>query len=174
MTNARLYYMTRYLIPVFLLFLCFFMPVQIYIIGDGIGAGVQGAFYRYQGTSYGTSFITVCQDVQYVISGTYGGRTALSVLVWVIGDITLVITTILALIMDQNPDDRRSTLIYSLLIMSGVLFLISAQLQYGLWLYGAAGITIPFGVILMISAGWYFKTMKDTVFAEVSTSTLKR
>jgi hypothetical protein len=162
--------MTRYLVPVFLLFLCFIMPVQIYIIGDGMGAGVQGAFYRYQISSYGTSFITVNQEVQYVTSGTYGGRTALSVLVWVMGDILLVIATILALTtLDRDPDKRRYTMICLLPIGSGVLFLFSAQFQYGFLLYGPAGIAIPFGVILMICAGLYFYTMKNTLFVKVST-----
>lgn len=153
--------MTRFLIPVFLLFLCFFMPIQIYTVGDGIGAGIQGAFYRYQVTSYGTSFITVSQDVQYVISGMYDGRTAASNLGWVIGDAILIIATILSLINDKCSNTRRTITICSLLIMSGIVFLISAQLQYGLLLYGAAGIAMPFGVVLIIGAGCYFYMMRS-------------
>jgi hypothetical protein len=140
------------------------MPVQIYSIGDGIGAGVQGAFYRYQESSYGASFNTINRDIGYVTSGDYGGRTALSVLVWVMGDIMLVIATILALTMDRERDKRRSTMICSLLIVSGMLFLISAQLQYGLLLYGPAGVAMPFGVFLMICSGWYFYSMRSSFF----------
>ncbi len=158
--------MTRYLIPVFLLFLCFFMPIQIYTVGDGIGAGIQGAFYRYQVTSYGTSFITVSQDVQYVISGMYDGRTAASNLGWVIGDALLIIATILSLIDDKCSNMRRVITVCSLLIMSGIVFFISAQLQYGLFLCGAAGIAMPFGVVLIIGAGCYFYMMRSSFMTE--------
>jgi hypothetical protein len=165
--------MTRYLVSVFLLLLCFIMPVQIYVIGDGIGAGVQGAFFRYQESSYGTNLITINQEVQYVISGIYDGRTALSVFVWVMGDIMLVIATILALTLDRESDKRRFATICVSLILSGIYFLISAQLQYGLLLHGAAGAGIPFGIILMIWAGWYFYTKKDILFVNISTFMLK-
>ncbi len=165
--------MTRYLVPVFLLFLCFIMPVQIYIIGDGIGAGVQGAFFRYQESSYGTNLITINQEVQYVTSGIYEGRTALSVFAWVMGDVMLVIATILALTLDQESDKRRFEMICVSLILSGICFLISAQLQYGLLLHGAAGAAFPFGIILLIWAGWYFYTKKDILFVKVSTLILK-
>ena len=161
--------MTRYLVSIFLLFLCFIMPVQIYTIGDGIGAGVQGAFFRYQESSYGTNLITIIQEVQYVTSGIYEGRTALSVFIWVMGDIMLVIATILALTLDREPDKRRFATICVSLILSGIYFLISAQLQYGLLLHGAAGIAIPFGVILMIWTGWFFYTKKDILFINILT-----
>jgi hypothetical protein len=137
------------------------MPIQIYVIGDGIGAGIQGAFYRYQVTSYGSSFITGIQDIQYVTSGTYTGRTALSIFVWIIGDIVLVITAVLALINYKNIDKWKITKICSLLIVSGVFFLISAQLQYGLLLYGMSGAVFPIGFVLIICVSWYFNTLKD-------------
>jgi CHASE2 domain-containing sensor protein len=139
------------------------MPLQIYMIADGIGAGIQGAFYRYQVTSYGTSFITVNQDAQYVISGMYEGRTALSIISWIFGDALIVIATIMALLHDQSSNAQRLKAICSLLIMSGVLFLMSAQLQYGLFLYGAAGIVIPFGIVLIICAGGYFYMIRSLI-----------
>ena len=157
--------MTRYLISLFLLFLCFFMPIQIYIIGDGIGAGVQGAFYRYQESSYGSSFITANQDVQYVTSGTYSGRTALSVLVWIAGDAMLVIATVVSLLGDPYPKDRKLKIICSLLMVSGIVFLISVMLQYGIFLHGVAGISIPFGVPLILISSWYFFKMRSALIS---------
>jgi len=151
-----LHTMTKYLIPVFLLFLCFIMPVQIYVIGDGYGIGIQGAFYRYQVSSYGSSFIPVNQDANYVISGTYGGKTALSVFIWIIADVLLVFATILALIKVQYLEERMFKTICLFMMVSGVLFFISVMLQYGFFLHGAAGISIPFGVPLIIISGWFF------------------
>jgi hypothetical protein len=148
--------MMRFLISVFLLALCFFMPIQIYIIGDGIGAGVQGAFYRYQESSYGSSFITVNQELQYVLSGSYSGRTALSVLVWIVGDVVLVIATILALIQNQDPQKRTSKIIYLSLISGAILFFISIVLQYGILLKSTAGVAIPVGTPLILVFGYYF------------------
>lgn len=156
--------MTRYLLSAFLLFLCFFMPVQIYIIGDGIGAGVQGAFYRYQESSYGSSFITVSQDVQYVMSGTYIGKTALSVFVWIVGDVMLVIATILALIQDQVPQKRASKIICTFLISGGILFSLSILLQYGIFLNGTAGVAIPIGIPLILVFGYNFYKMRYVLF----------
>ena len=138
------------------------MPVQIYNIGDGFGAGIQGAFYRFQESPYGPSFIPVNQDVNYVISGIYSGKTALSILVWLIGDIILVFATIVALFGEKEPNARKIKIICSLLMASGYLFLISAMLQFGIFLHGVAGISIPFGVPLILISGWYFFKMRST------------
>ena len=154
--------MTKYFLAIFLLFLCFIMPVQIYSIGDGYGAGIQGAFYRFQESPYGPSFIPVNQDVNYVISGIYSGKTALSILVWLIGDIILVFATIVALFGEKEPNARKIKIICSLLMASGCLFLISAMLQFGIFLHGVAGISIPFGVPLILISGWYFFKMRST------------
>jgi len=156
--------MTKYLIPIFLLFICFIMPIQIYSIGDGIGAGVQGAFYRYQDSSYGSSFIPVNRDVNYIITGIYGGKTALSTLSWLIGDIMLVFATVLSLMGEKDPDDRKIKIICSFLMVSGILFLISVMLQYGIFLHGDAGISMPFGVPLIVISSWYFFKMRSTLF----------
>jgi hypothetical protein len=156
--------MPKYLIPLFLLFLCFIMPIQIYIIGDGIGVGTQAAFYRYQDSPYGSSFIPVNRDVNYIITGIYGGKTALSTLSWLIGDIMLVFAAVLSLIGEKDHDDRKFKIICSFLMVSGILFLISVMLQYGIFLHADAGISIPFGVPLIIISGWYFFKMRSTLF----------
>lgn len=147
--------MMKYLIPTFLLFLCFIMPIQIYIIGDGYGAGIQGAFYRYQESSYGSSFIPVNQEVNYIISGTYGGRTGLSILIWLIGDIMLVFATIVSLLKDPHLNDRKLKIVCSFLMVSGILFLASIIIQYGIFFQSVAGISIPFGVPLIFIFSWY-------------------
>ena len=66
------------------------LPVNIYIIGDSIGAGLQFPFLRYQETYLGTNIITILHDFDYITSGTIGGRSALSILLWVLGTALLV------------------------------------------------------------------------------------
>ncbi|MCX6689215.1 MAG: hypothetical protein NTZ39_05955 [Methanoregula sp.] len=134
------------------------MPIQIYSIGDVYGAGIQGAFYRYQESSLGSSFIPITQDLHYVTSGNYYGQTAVSILVWTAGDILLVLATILSLMKEQKIVDTKSKIVYSLLITSGMVFLISIMFQYGIFLYGIAGISIPLGIPLIIISGMYFFT----------------
>jgi hypothetical protein len=140
------------------------MPIQIYVIGDGIGAGIQGAFYRYQISSYGTSFIPLSQDLNYIISGTYLGRTAISIFIWIIADFVLVCATILVLIKVQYFQDRKYKVICLFMIVSGFLFLISAMIQYGLFLHSLTGISIPFGVPLLLLSGCYLYRVRSIVF----------
>jgi len=70
--------MTRLLLPLLLQFLLFFIPVNIYLIGDGLGAGIQWSLFRYQVTYMGTSLILASRDLTYVLTELMGGREAVS------------------------------------------------------------------------------------------------
>ncbi len=138
------------IIPVLLLGLFFIFPFQVFIIGQEMGIGIQGAVYRYQVTGYGNSFILLPQEVGYVLKGIYTGLTALSVIIWSIGTMILSITIWFALIyMDGTmPDINRK--IQLGLVGSCVCFLISCIARYGIFFHSSSGTSIPFGVVVIL------------------------
>jgi hypothetical protein len=136
-----------------LLLFCFVIPLHVYSIGIVQGIGIQGSFYRYQVTGYGPMTITMAQDISYVTSGIYSGRTALSIVFWVTGSIFLVIATLLYLIGPDYVDRYYSKQSGFLLIGAGVLYVVSCIAQFGPFFNGSAGISLPFGGFLLMLLG---------------------
>jgi hypothetical protein len=145
----------KMLVGFIVLVLCFILPLNIYIIGDNLGAGIQGAFFRFQVTGYGDSFIFLNQELGYVITGIYMGKTALSILFWIIADALLLLGTTFCL---MQPGERTIPVIKNtgiFFIAGGILFLISCIIQYGFFFHGDAGTSIPIGVPLILISGWF-------------------
>lgn len=77
---------TRSLLPPALLAAVLLLPANIYAIGNAVGAGLRfPPLFLYQDTTYGASLIPVWREISYVTSGIIGGRSALSILLWVLG-----------------------------------------------------------------------------------------
>ena len=134
-----------------LLILFLLLPINIYIIGDGIGAGLQFAFLRYQQTYLGASFITLINDFSYVTSGIIGGRSALSILLWILGT-ALLLAAAGYLIYSRYNDVAGIKRPLALLTAGGAAaYLFSCIAQYGPTLYGPAGFSIPIGVPLIFA-----------------------
>ena len=85
----------RKLLDLILHFLLFLIPVNIYMIGDGIGAGIQWSLFRYQSTYLGISIITVLKDLNYVLTGEIAGKTAISLTIWILGAVVLIFSLLL-------------------------------------------------------------------------------
>ncbi|WML66595.1 MAG: hypothetical protein METHP_00033 [Methanoregula sp. SKADARSKE-2] len=66
-------------------FFCFFIPVNISLIGDRPGAGIRKSLFRYQVTLPGTSLFLARRDLTSVLTGLMGGRSGCSILTWVAG-----------------------------------------------------------------------------------------
>lgn len=148
-------------IPLFLLLLLFFIPLNLYVIGEWIGTGLQWALFRYQETSYGTSFITVTRDFEYIIYGTLTGKTAVSIALWITGTALLILAFVVLAAMILDEMDEKKHLPGLLVIASGMLLLLSCMTQYGHFLSGPAGFSIPIGIPLVLVVGWliYSKTI---------------
>jgi hypothetical protein len=136
-----------------LLVICFVIPLHVYSIGGDQGIGIQGSFYRFQVTGYGSMLITLTRDISYVTSGIYSGRTALSIILWVTGSISLVITTLIHLIKPDYFNNYYPQLSGFLLIGAGILFVVSCIAQFGPFLNGSAGISMPFGGFALMVLG---------------------
>jgi hypothetical protein len=129
---------------------CFILPLQVYLIGGNAGFGIETSLFRYQVTSQGNSLILITTDLSYIIWGIYTGRTAASVGFWIIGTLLLVVTTIFSLIHAWEMTRAQIRVIKFALAGSGILFLVSCVFQYGPFLNGAAGVSTPIGVLVVI------------------------
>ncbi len=146
---------------VLLLALALVLPINIYIIGDAIGAGLQFPFLRYQQTYLGTSLITLVDDLNYVASGTIGGRSAVSILLWVLGT-ALLIAAIVYFAARRKDCYEAARKPLALLVAGGaVAYLLSCVAQYGPTLYGPAGFAVPVGVPLILGVAGYILKMEE-------------
>ncbi len=147
--------MNRFNIPKILPWLFFFIPLNIYVIGDWLGTGIQWALFRYQESYLGPSLIIVNQDIQYILDGYISGKTASSVLFWIAGVIFLV----LAVLVSGSPLGRSGRRHAGLLcLFCGSAFLFADCIQYGIFLHGPAGICIPVGIPVIFIVGWWLYT----------------
>jgi len=137
------------------------LPANIYVIGDAIGAGIQCSLFRYQQTSFGTSLITLFDDLGYVTSGTIGGRSAVSILLWVLGT-ALLVAAAGYLIYRRHDSITAIRKPLALLVAGGaVAYLLSCVAQYGPTLQGPAGFSVPVGVPLILAVAWYVMRVED-------------
>jgi len=143
----------RSLIGIILLFICFIIPLHFFIMGDGVGFGLQGVLYQYKVSGYGSYLFPVTQDMSYSLVGTYTGKTMVSNLLWALGSLCIIVATILWLV-NNSGIHRFDWLSGVLLMVAGVTYLISVMFQYGVFFYGPAGISIPFGIPLLIGIGY--------------------
>jgi hypothetical protein len=131
----------------------FLIPLNIYSIGGGLGSGIQWALVKYQCTTFGNTFFSVIQDIEYVLTGIIHGRSALSLVLWSAGSgILLGITILAALFMIEVKQEIRR-LFGIITILVGFLYLLSCMFQYGPTLSGPAGFCIPIGVPLIWAIG---------------------
>lgn len=145
-------YFFIFLIFSFLIFIC---PLHFFIIGNDQGYGIQGFMYRYQITSQGNSFIPITSEIGYITSGLIMGKSAMSILSWLVGSIVFSLAFFIFLISSNN---FYKTLIYksiSVLIgISGICLIFSSFFQYGLLFNGPAGVSILIGLPLIFIFSW--------------------
>lgn len=141
-------------IPLVLVLLLFIIPLNIYVIGEWIGTGVQWALFRYQETSYGTSLITLTRDLEFITSGTITGKTAISISFWIAGVVLLIIAFITLAAMIAEEMKGKIHILGLFVIASGILLLLSCMTQYGLHFSGPAGFCIPVGIPFTLVLGW--------------------
>ena len=92
--------------PLVLQALIFFVPLNIYVIGDGLATGMQWALFRYQQSYLGNSLILVTRDFFYISQGILTGTSAISGIAWIIGSILLVIAFIITFLSYAEPVTR--------------------------------------------------------------------
>ena len=144
-----------------LLVLILILPVNVYIIGDSIGAALQFSFLRYQQTYLGNGIITVLRDLEYISSGIITGRSALSIILWALGT-ALLIAAIAYFAVRREDDYETFRKPLALLVAGGaVAYLLSCVAQYGPTLHGPAGFAVPVGVPLILAVAGYIMTVEE-------------
>lgn len=156
--------MRTWIIALGLCFFCFILPLQCFIIGEDNGLGIQGAVYRWQMTIQGDSFILIPHELTYIQLGFYTGKTALSIILWTLGTLVLALTTMVSLIYWNRLPRNHLRFIVLGLTGAGILYLASLAVQYGLLLSGPAGISLPFGVFILILFALFLHLYQDWFF----------
>ena len=147
--------MVKYRLPIILQCLIFFIPVNIYVIGDWLGAGVHWILIRYQQTYLGNSIIPVTKDITYILNGTISGRSGISLGVWAFSVLLFIIATILVILAYLKEDFSLIKKASVLTITGGVILAISVVIQYGILLNGQSGFVIPLGIPIILIIGWW-------------------
>jgi hypothetical protein len=143
-----------------------FVPVNIYVIGNWLGTGIQWVFFRYQQTYIGPSFIPVTWDLLYVLNGVISGKTALSLTLWSIGAIIILIS--ISLMFVNYLADFRSSLVPALLLGVGICALLLGMIvQYGISFHTSSGFCIPVGIPLFMGyCLWTLSTERENLNRE--------
>lgn len=151
---------TRTLLPV-VLAAALLLPVNIYVIGDALGAGIQCPLFRYQETYLGSSTITILRDLDYVAFGIISGRSALSILLRVGGSALLIAAAIYLAWKWQEDYDSFKKPLALLVAGAGVAYLLSCIAQYGPTFRGLSGFCVPVGVPLIAVIAVYIIKAED-------------
>jgi len=134
------------------------VPLNLYVIGDWLGTGVQWALFRYQETFYGPSLITLASDTGYVSSGLIAGKTAVSFILWDAGAVILVASFIVILLAVAEGEERGIRYTGIAVAASGILLAASCIVQYGPLFAGPAGFSVPIGIPLVFAVAWVLFT----------------
>jgi hypothetical protein len=152
--------MNRNLIRIFLQLFPLLIPLNFFIIGDWLGAGLQWAVVRVQQVMLNGDLVMVVfpitKEIGFVLSGTITGRSAGAILVWCAGAILLVAAFLLVLYRPSlAPAFRPRKYVPHATIAAGLLFIASCMLQHGYLLHGVAGASVPVGAIVVIALGYW-------------------
>ena len=142
---------------IFLPSLFLLIPVNIYVIGNWLGTGIQWALFRYQLTIGGESLISFSRDAAFVLTGIISGQSGLAIAIWSLSVLFLLgyfVLNVWAVLAECAPVVRKSGII---LVTCAILFLVSDMLQYGILLHGSGGLCIPVGIPLLFIFGiWVY------------------
>lgn len=153
--------MNKFKISFLLQCLVFLIPVNIYIIGDWLGTGVQWVLFRYQQTYLGNSLILITREISFVLSGTISGRTAISITLWAIGVLLFIIATVLVIMANIRKDSPLIQKASVFTIAGGIIIVVSIFVQYGFLLSSQAGFAIPVGIPVILLIGWWMHQETD-------------
>jgi hypothetical protein len=152
--------MRSWIFPVCLCLFFFIIPLQVFVIGGGMGFGIQGAVYRYQITTNGVSFIPVTTELNYVTGGVITGKTAISIILWTLGTIMLSIAAAGSLVIGNRCTENHFKRLVQATALAGIFYLAALGTQYGILFNGPAGISMPIGILVLfmvIGSLYYYR-----------------
>ena len=141
--------MKRYFLPVILCLLFLVLPLNIFAISGNLGVGIQGALYKIQWSDFGSFVTSTVSDLQD-IGPVYSGKTAWAFVCWFLGGLFLGLIMLISLLTIDSPKRVTYGTYSGFLFLSGVLFIVSSMLRFGVLFTGAVGFTLPFGAFLIL------------------------
>jgi hypothetical protein len=117
-------------------------------------------------TSESALLISIPKEVSYVTSGIYSGKTALSVILWSLGTVMLTLTTYVSLIYWNRLPRQYLRSVCIGLSAAGILYLSSCIVQYGPLFHGQAGISLPFGIVILLIFGIFLFFNQNLFYSE--------
>jgi hypothetical protein len=134
-----------------------FVPLNIFIIGNWLGAGIQFSMIKIQFVDQGMSIINLIQELQYIISGIIVGKSIFTILMWAIGFFLIIISFICLCVLNYRQTILKIKYNGLLLVLASIFFLASIIIQYGPFFHGPAGTAIPIGLpVLFVVGAWMF------------------
>jgi hypothetical protein len=135
--------------------LLFIIPMNIYIIGDWVGAGVQTLFFRYNQTTIGQSLILLPREISFVLNGTLNGKSAFASVIWCAAVFLICIATLILIhaYLRNNAVYVKYSAGFNL--GGALLMTIAIGIQYGVTFHGPAGIAIPFGIPVILGVAYW-------------------
>ncbi|PKL64211.1 MAG: hypothetical protein CVV32_09710 [Methanomicrobiales archaeon HGW-Methanomicrobiales-3] len=135
--------------------LIFLIPINLYIIGDWLGSGIQTLFFRYHETTLGNSLIFLNREMAFVLNGTLSGKSAYASIIWCFGVILICIATLVILFAYFKEENRFINYGVFLNLGGALLFTIAIIIQYGITFHGPAGIAIPLGIPVILGVAYF-------------------
>lgn len=139
--------------------LVFCLPLTVFVIGDGLAAGLSFALFKIQMPFIvpdpSPFLITPLKEYGYIASGVIGGRTAIAYSLWYCG--TALLAAALAIVIATGygkAGPRYKNAAAAGTVLAGLLYLGSCIVQYGALLYGPSGYAIPVGIPLILFIGF--------------------
>jgi len=147
--------MSKFRIPLILQCLIFLIPLNIYVIGDWMGSGIQALFFRYQQTNIGNSLIFLNREMGFVLNGILTGKTAYASVLWCVG-VALICIAMLVIVYTYLQEEQYLIRYAAFLNAGGaLLFTLAVIIQYGIFLNGPAGIAIPIGIPVLLGVAYW-------------------
>jgi hypothetical protein len=154
--------MSRLKTPLIVQILVFLIPLNIYVIGNRWGTGIQWALFQYQHTVLGNSLNLVSDNIIIVLTGIIASeRTAISLSLWVVGVLLFSIATIILILANIEGEISLVRKASLFTITGGLVLLISLIFQYGIGLNGPSGFAIPVGIPVVLIIGWWMYLFPD-------------
>jgi hypothetical protein len=147
--------MDKFRLSLALEILVFFLPVNIYVVGDWLGTGVQWVLFRYQQTYIGNSLIPFTNEIAYVLGGVIAGRSAISLCLWSAAAVFFIVSLVFIVLANINRNPREIKSASLLTSAGGILCAVSVFTQYGLVLKSEAGFSVPVGIPLILVIGYW-------------------
>jgi len=152
--------LSPFAVPLILQCCLFLVPVNILVIGDWLGTGVQWGLFRYIQSYIGNSLIFFTSFITYIANGTLTGRSALAAGFDVAASACLILALCILLFVYLKRSAGYVKAAAIVTIAAGCLFLLADMIQYGILFSGPAGFAIPIGVPVILVCGWWMYRME--------------